>query len=86
MDTVVLGCTHFEFLSPLIRKVTGPDVTIISTHEAVSRETGRRLGAENLAASVETLGSETFFSSRLNGETEFLFSTLWGTPVKVSLF
>jgi glutamate racemase len=38
IDTVVLGCTHFHFLAPLIAELAGPDVTIIDTAPAVARQ------------------------------------------------
>jgi len=36
-DVVVLGCTHFPFLLPTIRKVVGEGVTIIDPARAVAR-------------------------------------------------
>ena len=38
MDTVVLGCTHYPFVIPLIREIVGPDVTIIDPAPAVARQ------------------------------------------------
>jgi glutamate racemase len=37
VDTVVLGCTHFNFLAPVIAELAGPDMTIIDTAPAVAR-------------------------------------------------
>lgn len=37
VDTVVLGCTHFHFLAPLIKDLAGPGVAIIDTAPAVAR-------------------------------------------------
>ncbi|HEY0664637.1 MAG TPA: glutamate racemase [Gallionella sp.] len=42
-DTLVLGCTHYPFLAPLIREVAGPDVVLVDTGEAVARQLLRRL-------------------------------------------
>ena len=36
-DTVVLGCTHYPFVSPLFEKILGPEVRIIDTSDAVAR-------------------------------------------------
>jgi glutamate racemase len=36
-DTLVLGCTHYPVLRPLIAKVAGPTVTLIDTGAAVAR-------------------------------------------------
>jgi len=36
-DVLVLGCTHYPFLRPLIQEVVGPDVTLLDTGAAVAR-------------------------------------------------
>jgi len=38
IDTLVLGCTHYPLLTPLIAQVMGPGVTIISSAEETARE------------------------------------------------
>lgn len=37
-DTIVLGCTHYPFLTDTIRKVTGSSVTVIDPAPAVARQ------------------------------------------------
>jgi glutamate racemase len=41
VDTIVLGCTHFPFLSPVIAELVGPDITIIDTGLPVARQVAR---------------------------------------------
>lgn len=41
-DTLVLGCTHFPLLRPLIEAAAGPDCALIDTANAVARESLRR--------------------------------------------
>lgn len=41
VDTLVLGCTHFPFLRPLIAELAGPAVTIIDTGPAVAAQVER---------------------------------------------
>lgn len=41
VDTVVLGCTHYPFVAPLISQAMGPRVTLVDTSEAVARQTVR---------------------------------------------
>ena len=43
MDTVVLGCTHYPFVIPLIQKIVGPDVRVIDPAPAIARQTERLL-------------------------------------------
>ena len=42
-DTIVLGCTHYPLVRPLIEQIVGKDVTIIETGAAVAREVERQL-------------------------------------------
>ena len=36
-DMIVLGCTHYPFLLPLIRRISGPGVTVIDPAPAAAR-------------------------------------------------
>jgi len=36
VDTLVLGCTHYPLLVPVLRRVAGPDVTLVDSAEAVA--------------------------------------------------
>jgi len=51
IDTLVLGCTHYPLLKPLLRDVLGPDVRLIDSAEETAAETARTLAAANLTAS-----------------------------------
>jgi glutamate racemase len=48
IDTVVLGCTHYPFVIPLIQQISGPDVRVIDPAPAVARQAQRLLVAGNL--------------------------------------
>lgn len=43
IDTVVLGCTHYPFVIPVIREIVGPEVRVIDPAPAVARQTRRLL-------------------------------------------
>ena len=43
IDTVVLGCTHYPFVIPLIERIVGPGVRVIDPAPAVARQVGRVL-------------------------------------------
>jgi glutamate racemase len=46
LDTVVLGCTHYPFVIPLIKEITGPAVRVIDPAPAVARQAARLLAGE----------------------------------------
>jgi len=50
VDTLVLGCTHYPLLAPLLARVAGPGVTLVDSAEAVADEVAEGLAAAGLAA------------------------------------
>ncbi len=48
VDVVVLGCTHFPALRPVIERITGNEVQIIDSGSAVARRTRSVLEAESM--------------------------------------
>lgn len=51
IDTVVLGCTHYPFVIPLIQEIVGPGVRVIDPAPAVARQVGRLLDVHGLRRS-----------------------------------
>lgn len=47
VDTVVLGCTHYPWVAPLIQDALGPEVRLIDTAQAVAAQTARVLSDPN---------------------------------------
>jgi len=41
IDQLVLGCTHFPFLTPVLQDILGPQVEIVDPGPAIARQTGR---------------------------------------------
>ena len=62
-DTLVLGCTHYPFVMPLIAQVAGPSVTVIDPADAVARELRRRLEQSGLLNATPRAGTIRFWSS-----------------------
>ncbi|MEK9801807.1 MAG: glutamate racemase [Curvibacter sp.] len=43
IDTVVLGCTHYPLIQPLLQSLLGPEVTLVESGAPVARQTRRVL-------------------------------------------
>jgi len=43
IDTIVLGCTHYPFVIPLIQEIAGPGVRVIDPAPAIARQVSRVL-------------------------------------------
>jgi glutamate racemase len=83
-DTLVLGCTHYPFLAPLIRRLAGASVQVLDPAPAVARELARRLAALELLNPAAEAGSERFWSSADPQRIGPVVSALWGAPVELS--
>ena len=60
IDTLILGCTHYPLLRPLIADVMGPDVTLVDSAEETAREVATLLAERGLARAAGT-GKTSFF-------------------------
>ncbi len=63
IDTVVLGCTHYPFVIPLIQEITGDSVRVIDPAPAVARQVERVLRAHNLVYQSDTQGSVRYLTT-----------------------
>ena len=81
-DTIVLGCTHYPFLRPLISEIVGPDVQLIDTGEAVARQVVRRL-PEALIGRIDLTPTERFWTTGDARSATRVVAKLWGRPVSV---
>ena len=48
VDTVILGCTHYPLISPLLQRLLGPDVTLITSGAALARQVEHALSTRAL--------------------------------------
>ncbi|MFH0791242.1 MAG: glutamate racemase [Candidatus Omnitrophota bacterium] len=48
VDTLILGCTHYPILKPLIKEIMGKQVTLIDSAKQVAIEVKKILAAEDL--------------------------------------
>ena len=62
VDTVVLGCTHYPLLKPVIGDVLGRSVSLVDPAEQTAAETARLLAEKGLLASAGS-GEHRFVAS-----------------------
>lgn len=63
VDAVVLGCTHYPFLTDSIRKIVGKAPAVYDSAEGVARQLQRRLQELDLLCGREDGGKVEFFNS-----------------------
>ena len=77
VDTVVLGCTHYEYFASIIQEVLGEPVRLINTPQATARELERVLSAASELNRGEHGGSVTVYSTDLNEALERVVKDLF---------
>lgn len=83
IDTVVLGCTHYPFVIPLIEKIVGDNVRVIDPAPAVAKQVERLLEARGLRNSSKENGEVVFFTSGDVNSAESVVSKLIDEEVKI---
>jgi glutamate racemase len=78
IDTVVLGCTHYPFVIPLIQQIAGKHVRVIDPAPAVARQTGRLLEARGVRNNAGIKGDIKFYTSGNPGGLRGLLPMLLG--------
>lgn len=89
VDTLVLGCTHYPFVRPLIEKVVAdfaPNpqaISIIDPAPAVARQTRRVRAAHTRKTPAPAAGTLRFFTTGAAAPLSAMLVTLWGEEVQV---
>ena len=73
IDCLVLGCTHYHFLTPILKQLLPQNVKIIDSGKAVARQTKSILENNKMLSSEIATGSNHFFT---NGEEKVIASLL----------
>jgi glutamate racemase len=48
VDTVILGCTHYPLISPMLQRTLGPEVTLVSSGSELARQVEHALSTRGL--------------------------------------
>src|SRR5215207_3950181 len=83
IDTVVLGCTHYPFVIPLIEEIVGESVRVIDPAPAVARQIERLLRARGIRSSSGTRGNIKFYTSGDADDLKSLLPILLGELGKI---
>jgi glutamate racemase len=63
VDTVILGCTHFPLIRPMLQRVFGRDVTLVLSAEETAREVAETLSRKRIENEVGREGSYRFLTT-----------------------
>ena len=60
VDTLILGCTHYPLVSPMLQRILGRDVRLVAGGHAVAAAVQRTLERNGLARAADGEGAYRF--------------------------
>jgi glutamate racemase len=60
VDTLILGCTHYPLVAPMLQRMLGRDVRLVTAGHAVAAAAQRVLEASDLEAESDDEGEYRF--------------------------
>ncbi len=63
VDEIVLGCTHYPFLAPLIEKIADGRASILDPSDAVAKQTARVNKTHEVSKTSWVLGQHAFYTT-----------------------
>lgn len=90
IDTLVLGCTHYPLVAPMLQRLLGRDVRLVTAGHAIAAAVQRRLASDGSLSSGSREGDYRFLvtgdlDSFVEVGTRFLQLPLSGRIEKVSV-
>lgn len=82
LDAVVLGCTHYPFVSRALKKVLGENVLLFEGGPGTAREAKRRLKEAGLLSARQEKGSVLFDNSEQSEQKKELCRKLLHAPIR----
>jgi len=76
VDCLVLGCTHYPFLIPMIQEMTNGKMTIIDSGLAVARQTKAVLIKENMLATLPQDTTHQLYSNTQLNTIQILLASI----------
>src|SRR3954469_25621981 len=63
VDTVILGCTHYPLIRPILQRVLGRDVTLVFSAEGAAREVAEPLARKGIENDTARDGAYRFLTT-----------------------
>lgn len=85
IDTLILACTHYGHLEPLVKKIVGKRVRVISEGKIVAQKLAQYMDRHpEIASRISHGGEATFLTTGEKGRFETLGSGFLGEKIKAT--
>lgn len=83
IDAIVLGCTHYPFVMPSIKKIVGRKINIIDPTPAIVRQVGRIIKKENFSKNSISNAEINIFTSGDVNKMKLFVSKVLNKKIKI---
>jgi len=84
IDTIVLGCTHYPFIIPLIKEITKNKIKIIDPTEAIVRRVSFLINENNLNEVVNKKEKFDIYTSGFTDDLKIILIKLFNEEIKIN--
>lgn len=81
VDTIILGCTHFPHLAPIISQVIGEEITLIDTGYEAGMKAKEILLSQDISNDTAHKGDAVYYVSDRTQNFSNIANTLLGTDI-----
>jgi glutamate racemase len=81
IDTLILGCTHYPLLKPILKKILPKDVIIIDSAEETSNLVAHRLSSLRMTNHPDNKPEHTFFVTDIPYQFQEVGERFLATPL-----
>jgi glutamate racemase len=81
VDTVILGCTHYPLIRPVLERVFGRATTLVFSAEETAREVAETLGRKRMENDAGREGSTRFLTTGSPEEFRMLGERFLHLPI-----
>jgi glutamate racemase len=81
VDTVILGCTHYPLIRPILQRIFGRDVTLVFSAEETAREVGETLARKRIENAGGREGAYRFLTTGDPGSFRAMGSRFLQLPI-----
>jgi len=82
IDTLILGCTHYPMLKPLIRKMVGPEIALIDSADAMAEQAKHLLEEAGLGNPSTGLPEHCFYVTDLPDRFQAIGESFLDRPLQ----
>ena len=83
IDQLVLGCTHYPFLTDEINKIVDGSIKVVETAIPVTTQLKKKLASYELLTEDGIKGNSQFYSTNASPELEKTMSNLWQNDIQL---